>query len=650
MSPLSLFDRARLWLLIGIAALAPRLAADVGNLPNEAWAKLPPHPRLLANAARWQALKQQIRADATSAQIFALVRANAESFLTAPPVAYVDTGAFLHGPMRQGQGRILALALAYRIDGDLRFLAQARAEMKAMAALPNWYPQHFLDTGEAALGMGLGLDWLHDDLTPAERDQFAAAIIEKGLRASWNADGTSPKWATANTNWNQVCHGGLVVGALAVAEREPALARRIVDRALENVRHAAAEYAPGGAYPEGPSYWAYGTSFQVILVEALRSVFGTSCDLEKFSGFLASPDFVAQMTGPTGEVFNYADAHGTGRSFDAVMFWFARERTRPDLLATELASLQRWQGELKAGAKVPSADRHLPLALLYWQPSLGASAKPAAPPFAWSSGGGIQPVAAMRSAWGDPRATFVAFKGGLMPNSHAHMDVGSFVLEADGVRWAVDLGAESYPKARANGIKNEELFDTRTQASKRWWIFRKGPEGHNLLRFDGAQQEIDGKAEIIPATKKTGAPAYIVDLTSIYKRQVRAARRGFALLPDHRVGIQDEWTAADRATEVTWQWLTRAQAKAEADGLTLTQSGETLRLRVSATDKFTIALEDVSRPRQAFDSPNPGLSRFVIRLTTPANHEGRLVVVAEPSTVGAKLAAPAMVPLSQWEK
>jgi hypothetical protein len=52
-------------------------------------------------------------------------------------------------------------------------------------------------------------------------------------------------------NWNQVCHSGLVVGALAIAEREPELARRIVDRAVRYVPKAGAVYAPDGSTPKG---------------------------------------------------------------------------------------------------------------------------------------------------------------------------------------------------------------------------------------------------------------------------------------------------------------------------------------------------------------------------------------------------------------
>lgn len=94
--------------------------------PDTAWQKLPPHPRLFADAARWTALKQQVTNDVVSRQIFAVVKNSAERVLDQPPVAYVDTGAFWHGPMRQAQGRILALALTYRLTGDARFLARAK--------------------------------------------------------------------------------------------------------------------------------------------------------------------------------------------------------------------------------------------------------------------------------------------------------------------------------------------------------------------------------------------------------------------------------------------------------------------------------------------------------------------------------------------
>ena len=190
----------------------------------------------------------------------------------------------------------------------------------------------------------------------------------------------------------------------------------------------------------------------------------------------------------------------------------------------------------------------------------------------------------------------------------------------------MDLGRESYPHARANGISNAELFDT-TQDSKRWCIFRCGPESHNLLRFDNAPQRVDATAEIRP-----NDGSFIVDLSPVVRDQVTSARRQFTLRPDRSVIIRDEWKTGDKAIEVSWQWLTQAMATAEPDGFVLKQAGESLHLRATASSPLTFAIEDVSQPRNKFDSPNPGLSRLIIRLDTPSRSDGSLSVTASPQS------------------
>ncbi len=623
-------------------------AAHAAEVPEASWAKLAPHPRLFANAARWAALKQQVKTDPVSEKFFTIIRAGAEYILTQPPVAFVDTGAFLLGPMVQSQRRITTLAFAYRLEGDPRFLARAKQEMTDISKVPYWYPHHFIDTAEGAIGLALGLDWLYHDLSETERDMFATALIGKALRASVAKGSYSDHWHQTNTNHNSIGHGDLAVAALAVAEREPALARTIVNRSITDVRFFAETYAPVGAYPEGPNYWGSGTNPYVILIEIVRYAFGTTADLEKFPGFLQSPDALMQQTGPSGLTFNYADAQAGRRTFTLAMFWLARELRRGDLVLEDLATIDRWYAAVKNGKYDMSENGQsfLPLALIFWDPKLAGAQAPTTRPLNWSTTG-MQPVAAMRTAWDDPRATFVALKGGRLPESHAHMDVGSFVLEADGVRWAVDPTAENYRHARANGIQNRDLFDTVTPDSKRWGIFRNGPDGHNILRFDGKLQEPDGKAEIFPA-KKAGATAYQVDLTPIYKRQVRAVRRGFSLQPDHSIVIQDEWQAGAEPVAASWQWLTHAQVTKDADGLLLKQDGQSLRLRVAGTNVQGIDIEDVSKPRKPFDSPNPGLNRIVIRLRTEAGKDGRLVVVAQPQGRPTTSKEPAIVPLGEW--
>lgn len=92
--------------------------------------------------------------------------------------------------------------------------------------------------------------WFWSFLDEPTRLRVREALVSKGLQASLTRRG----WFAGVNNWNQVYNGGVTVGALAVAESEPDLAAKIITRAVNVVPNAMREYAPDGAYPEGPSY------------------------------------------------------------------------------------------------------------------------------------------------------------------------------------------------------------------------------------------------------------------------------------------------------------------------------------------------------------------------------------------------------------
>lgn len=595
------------------------------------WENLAPHPRLFANEARFAAIKKQN--DTVSVQLRELVAARANRALGAAPVEYPPVG-FLFAPAREVQGRILALALHYRLTGDTRCRERAREELLRLAALPEWRPSHFLDVGEAALAAGVGFDWLHDDLTPAEREIVAAAIVRNAIKPSFEAQPGAGSWVNGDFNWTQVCHGGVVVGALAIAEREPALARQVVERAIKNFGNVGAAYAPDGSHAEGPGYWSYGTTFHVILIEALRTALGTSCGLERFPGFLKTADYFHQMTTPArvpypysdydnhigGDAYNYSDHHEENLN-EPVMLWFARERRDLDVAREELASVALRHARVSDGNQ-SSWSRHIPLELLWWEPSLPDAA--VARSRHWTAAG-VLPLAVMRSAWDDPNASYVAIKGGTPNHSHGHMDVGSFILEAGGVRWALDLGAENYSKMRAAKL---DLWNY-SQDSSRWTTFRVGPEAHNILRFDGARQNTAGKAVIrrLPDAPD-GTMGDVVELTPLYAGQVARVTRTVKLHADRSITIADEWTAGGRAVNASFQWLTRAAVTRTAGGLLLTQAGRVLALDITAPESAVIVVEDVSASRAPQDSDNPGLQRIVISVPTTARETVRLHVKA----------------------
>ncbi len=597
---------------------------DLANPPEvvtlSQLAKLPPHPRLLANATRWRELREQVKTDADTAMIFKLLRGRAKSMLALPPVDYTADPHNILIAVREAERRILTFAVVYRLTDNPTWLEAARSVIQDLIAQP-WPRGHFLDTAEATFSLSAGLDWLYDSLTPAER----AAIIEKIHREALLASVTEEEkmgWIWADHNWNQVCNSGLVTGALVTTERDPALAKRIINRSIANLPRAAAAYAPAGVYPEGPSYWSYGTTYHVIQIEALRSALGSSTGLESFPGFLQSAASLDFLTGPTGEFFNHADNHKK-RSYSAAALWFARENQRPDLARAELERVQQFAAQVEE-----EDNRELPLLLLWWRALPESLPKVPADPLNWR-GESIQPIAVLRSSWSDPLATWLAIKGGTAHHSHAHMDAGSFVLEALGVRWALDPVRDNYSFLRAAGYKQEEIFNY-VQDSKRWKVFRLGPEGHNILRFNGAPQNVDGHAAVGPIRESTDGATVELDLSPSYAGQVASAHRSATLRPDASIVLTDTWTTLEKPVEVTWQWLTRAVVTPEPGGVRLEQDGKGLRLRVEGDNPRVDIQQASSLLDPKIDSPLPEHTRITISISSPANATASLRVTAVP--------------------
>src|SRR5690606_22433149 len=157
------------------------------------------------------------------------------------------------------------------------------------------------------------------------------AIVEKGLKPGIAAyEGARYGWwRNAHHNWNQVCNGGLMLGALAIAEDEPELAEQIMRPALARLPRAMRSVAPDGGWNEGPGYWEYTIRYTVPLIATLQSALGNEFGLADFEGFDQTGSFRLHFVGPTRLPFNFADA-GEGRSGGSpMMYWLGRRFDQP---------------------------------------------------------------------------------------------------------------------------------------------------------------------------------------------------------------------------------------------------------------------------------------------------------------------------------
>lgn len=622
--------RTSKWISIAlVAALWASAAAAVE--PGEVAARLrqvpPTHPRLFLPAGGEVALGGRIAADAAMALARDGLIREADRILTTEPVQRVLIGRRLLDKSRTCLSRMLHLGFAWRLTGDTRYLARARAELTAVAQFSDWNPRHFLDVAEMTTAVAIGYDWFHAEWDEAMRALLRKAILEKGLRPSLEFNA----WTRSNNNWNQVCNGGMTVGALAIAESEPELAAQIIARAINTVPVSMHEYGPDGAYPEGPSYWNYGTSFNVIMITAFQSVLGTDFGLIDQPGFLSSADYFLHATGPSGYYFNYSDSGRGGLGLTPALFWFAAHRRDPHLVWREIPKLaQIGEPDARGGR-----DRTFPLMLLWMSP--GMENPPQPPALSWTGRGAV-PVAFHRSGW-DAGASFVAIKGGSPSANHAHMDVGAFVMDADGVRWADDLGSQSYNSLESKGIK---LWD-RGQDSDRWKVFRLGTAAHNVLMVDGQNQRVEGMAPLVLA--KPGRT--VVDVTSVYRGQLAGAYRGAALQSDRSVRVQDEFTTLGNSVSVRWAMVTRADVRIEGPGrATLSQQGRKLGFHVLEPEGVKLRIYPTDPPPASTDEGNEGTRMLGFEIAVPGTHVQRIVVELVPQSVS-PIPHP-VVPLSGW--
>lgn len=633
MKAIRMLSRRSAGMAVLLLFISPGLIAQTDFIGSPA--NFPGHPRILLLKGEEDAIVKTIRGDKIWGKMQQAILDESDRLLSLPPVERIQIGRRLLDKSREALRRLFFLSYAYRTTGDVKYLQRGEKEMLAIAAFSDWNPPHFLDVAEMTMAVSIGYDWLYDGLSPASRAIIKQAIIKKGIEPS--LDPKNNGWLTVEHNWNQVCNAGMTYGALAIYEDSPALAKRIINRGIETVVSSMKDMAPDGAYPEGYGYWGYGTSFNVLLISALDKAFGKDFGLSDKPGFLKTGGFLENMTGPTGRPFNFSDAGGGG-GIQPAMFWFAQKNANPSLLWVERGRL------LNEDVRKFVGDRLLP-AMMIWGRGLNIeNIKP--PSVTMWVGRGKNPVALMRTSWTDSAAIFVGMKGGSGSVNHAHMDVGSFVMDADGVRWAMDFGAQDYESLESKGM---QIFG-RTQDAQRWTVFRYVNQAHNTLTINDQHQRVTGFA---PLTGSSSAPGFMyaaTDLSEVYKGAVAKAQRGIAIVDRQWVVVRDEITAADTATTIRWTLLTPAGVRITGKNTAeLMKDGKRLFLRIDAPGDPVMKTWPTDPPPASYDAPNPGTTRTGFELRIPAGASVAITVSLIPEKA-AGIADRKIGPLGVWPK
>jgi hypothetical protein len=592
-------------------------SCEKNNNPETDGADGKGHPRILLLEGEEQQIKDLIAADETWKKMHNAILEECNKILSKPELERVMVGRRLLSTSRELLRRVFFLAYGHRMTGDSRFLNKAEKEMLAVSRFSDWNPSHFLDVAEMTMGVAIGYDWLFASLTETSRKEIKNAILDKGINPS--KDSKNNSWLKSSNNWNQVCNAGMTFGALAIQEDEPTLAKEIIERAFASLPISMEAYQPDGVYPEGYGYWGYGSSFNILFLSAVEKALGDDRGLSQTPGFLKTGQFMNNTITPTEKSFNWADC-GTGTNLNPAMFWFAEKTSNPSVLWSEAKFLKTDDFSKFKGI------RELP-AIMIWAINIPLSKITEPAEKIWA-GQGANPVSMMRTSWTSPDAVYLGFKAGSPSVNHGHMDIGSFVMEADGVRWASDPGMQDYESLESKGMS---IFG-KTQDAQRWTIFRMNNHSHNVLTFDTQLQQVSGYSKIDKSSGKEGFKFAISDISSVYNNQVKKAVRGVAIQDEKYVVVRDEIETTGKTTKVKWAMFTFANAELAEKSATLTIGTKKLYLKVNAPSGTTMKTWSTA-PTNNYDATNPGTIMVGFECEVPANSKAVFEVLLVPEKV-----------------
>ena len=556
-------------------------------------------PRLVLNASTERNLRNKLKTDPLIQNLYKAIQLNAVEIQKKPLLERIMEGRRLLSVSREMLYRVNILGMVYRIDKDPKILQRLNDEVVAVCNFTDWNPSHYLDVGEMSMAVAFALDWTAGKLPKSTIELAQNALIEKGIMPSWPESGRNPGWAYGTNNWNQVCNGGMIAASIAIAEKNPELAAKTIWRALDGLPHSLVEYMPDGVYPEGSTYWGYGTSFSVTTAAMLESAFRTDFGHLDYPGFKESAVFRVLTNAPSGWYYNFADCGDRrGGQGDITLAWFAAktgnktffEKERFLIPAEEMGKLSRLAG-----------------AALVWMAQFEEKAEEKLPT-AWK-GGGSNPIVVFTGGENDPHQYYFGGKGGRGTVNHGNMDGGSFIFELNGVRWVIDPGNQGYHELESKGF---DLWG-RCQECQRWTLLTKNNFGHSTISVNDQLHVVDGLASIIDFKGGT-KPEATIDMTPTFAGQLKSAQRKFFRDSNTSLVIEDMIEISPETNLITWQLLTAADVEIVNGGAILRQDGQSLKLENLSHPELMVSVVSLYPAPLELDRQIKNLKRLEIRL------------------------------------
>ena len=630
-------------------------------------------PRVFLNAAGLASVKAKAGTDPVCAALAKNIEKTGEVWLSKYELQQKrGEGGRGGGVGGEGLHRFLSFGLLDTIKGDPKWKARMPSELEALAKFTNWKPDEPTECAEFVVAVALGYDWFRATLNEQQAKKIREALIQLGMDALIAhlkeeplpvttkrpepgqqlepSKAAPPKKKQAEdkrpkTSEEMVMACALMVGAIAIMDEESAVAGPAANVAAKVIEEGITQFAPEGIWWEGISRGEDVLDAVSFLSMTLRAATGGDFGLTLVEGVPQTQWARALLNAPAG-VFNYCSFEGNGFTKPWISTW----------LKTMHGNLAAGAFAVGGAASDQSGGVNQAGQLVYMSPSSAGYAIPAKADALLANA----QVVAMRSAWNDNKAWYVGFKGGDNELPGSQLDLGTFILDAGGQRWADELGTFSAQGRPLN------LAD-----AKRFERYRDNTLGQNVIRFSGApaedekekkdkkkgnaapappalphNQSVDAKAAVVAFDSTPERGLAIVDLGDAYSSRVKDYRRGIMMTRGAApsVLIQDELEIKNNSSP-EWIMHTRSEVTVNGKTATLKKGGQTLTATlISPADGsfFTEAAPEPAKPE------TEGSLKGVSILKVPLSNVKGDVKIAVVFALGDKTPEVPSAPLETW--
>jgi len=607
------------------------------------------HPRLMGTKEDFDRIKQEAKTDAELSGLIAQLVNQADAIIPKQPVYYYYNDSYRTWNMAfQFMRQMEQLGLAYQLTGDKKYLDRAWLDIESVCSFPDLNEAHVIDCGMYLTGMAFAYDWLYHGLSKEQRDIMVKATMSMGIEVMDRAfymglpsaavgsltvdtmqqSSYFTKWRSNYVPYTVV---GLIGSALAFAEHNPGICFDLIEKSLRATEYAMFGLVPDGAWIEGVDYWEVTVGNICRYMSFMEKSLGTNYNLWKAQGFKDSARAKAAEESFHGSVAHSDSQQNNGSVTSYAYPWYAKNLGQNDLAALRQLYLKDVYG--KYGLVAPTV---LGLDILYYTKADMSDAQsfPKVQVFR-----GLESFS-VRENYGDPKTFYFFSQAGQAFHYHGHNDCGSFAFEMDDVRWAMDLGKDSY-----------DLHS----GDRYYQIYRKRTEGHNTLTINNGDfwnQKEDAYCAVSRYEEGEGGAYGVYDMTSLY-RDVNNVTRGFYIDENYStLTVRDEIDVMAES-EVWWFMHTMADIEIlDKNTALLSMDGKnlTLQLKTDCPEYELSVMNAVpldSAPaimvNGKTNDPNNGIRKVAIRM----KGKGAWNLTVRMSTNGGGVVNE--TPISEWK-